>query len=1274
MKKNVLRLLSMTTKFTLYGLFLQVLFISVMYAYEGKAQFRSANEIFIGDVQNGQTLIEVFDLIESKTDLEVFYVKDDLDQNLKLKLSPKKDRSVYEVLVEVSKQANLKFRQVNNIISASPMNTKVFGKKNDAVEMVLYAEVPITGSAKDESGNSLPGVNVIVKGTTKGVVTDIDGNYKIDVEEGATLVFSFIGYISQEADITGRSVIDMVLSIDATQLEEVVVTAMGVMRDRKSLGYAISKVDGKDLVKAGNPVNPFSILQGRASGVSVRQSVSGPTGGVEINIRGTNALEFEANTRPLFVIDGVPMYDTESEIRDPGGSAEFKGDYGSGINDLNALDIESIEVLKGAKAAVLYGSAGGNGVVLVTTKKGKKSEGFGVSVNYQYSVEKPKNYIEFQNEFGTGSNEYAFMDFAGTPNESADNWIDVDGINTLVQPASNLNFGPAFKGNENVNLLYWDGKIRPYQAYPDNFMFAYEDGHTQSTNFAVTNGGDYGNMRFSYTNYDYQGIVPDFFQEKNTVSFAGKLNVSKKVTLDFSTNYYNVKTQNRISDWAVSQVSGINRDAPYEELMNNQRYKITDPNDPNFGYSYTDTYRDDFDPDYVDGVLRNPWYPEMPMASQFYGRDAVRYIDQKSHLIASIRPSIYFTDWLYFVGQVSLDLTHTDVENKEKPIEIDPSILGGEYRVQRQKAQNQEYRAFMNFEKSYVDDRLKVFAMGGTTFSRLYNDKLYAGIYANGDGGFIYADWFNLSNQDVSDDVSYWPDNSDQVGNVRGFTTDERKLFSALGLATLTWDDVYTLELNARRDWTSTLHPSNNTYFYPGVALTWNFTEKARDLVPFLQFGKLRGSFADIGRDAPSTYFASDFAFRAGNAVNGTNALRVQAPSTLFGGVIKPERKREFEIGTEINLFKGNRLSADFSYYTNNVYDQIMSVTLHPSSGANAIKVNAGDVKNWGYELMLRGTPIQTSDLRLDMTWTMASQHNKIVELFPGLPQKIISNVGHGVQVIAREGERSGNVYAKGPRIVLEGEFAGREIVDASGAEYDVDTQEDILVGNIYPNFLGGFSTNLSYKGLSLGAFFDYSYGATVYNFADYTLKGTGTTVQSLPGRSEEHGGLAYYIDDTSFDKIPIGHNDAAPTNSLDGLVYHDGIIMNGVQENNSDPENPVYVENDVIVSAADYYGGTNGNFIFTTGGQVMDGVHNRYQNDYIKLRELTLSYSLPYTFVQKLSLQNLSMTLFARNIGYLYKTMPNFDAEASSGTKTFRGDDVLPSTQSFGFQLSFGF
>jgi iron complex outermembrane receptor protein len=242
--------------------------------------------------------------------------------------------------------------------------------------------------------------------------------------------------------------------------------------------------------------------------------------------------------------------------------------------------------------------------------------------------------------------------------------------------------------------------------------------------------------------------------------------------------------------------------------------------------------------------------------------------------------------------------------------------------------------------------------------------------------------------------------------------------------------------------------------------------------------------------------------------------------------------------------------------------------------------------------------------------------------------------------------------------------------VEPGGISYVLNDQEDILVGNIYPNFLGGLSSDLTFKGFNLGVFLDYSYGATVFNFSDYVMKGTGTTVQSLPGRNEKHGGIAYYIEDASGEKIRWEHDQAAPPGARDGLVYHDGIIIDGVQEDLTDIDNPIYTENDVIVSASDYY---YSNYVYWTGGQLLDGINSRYDNDYIKIREISLSYSFPKAVARKLQLQRLSAAVFGRNIGYLYRTMPNFDAEAATGTKTFRGGVVLPSTQSYGFQISLG-
>lgn len=1124
-------------------------------------------------------------------------------------------------------------------------SNKVINEPGTMTSDNILEQRKVTGTVTDSDGKPLPGVTVLVKGTRIGAITDANGNYSVDAEESQILEFSFIGMKTIDRPASSL-VINVSMEQDVFAVDAVVVTALGVKRDRKSLGYAISRIEGEVLTVAGNPVNPLESLHGKAPGVTIRQSVSGPTGGIDINIRGNSALEFESSTRPLIVVDGVPIHDQESAIVD---NKEYKGDYGAGINDLNASDIESIEILKGAKASVLYGSQGANGVVLITTKSGKGSKGIGVEVNYQYSLNKPKSYMELQNEYGSGLNEYDW------------NYLDIDGVEVPAINGTPQNFGPKFDGRD---LLYWDGVTRPYQAYPNNFMFFYQNGHTQSTNAAISSSGDFGHTRLSYTNYDYQGITPDFYQKKNTVSFAGQANISDRISLDYATNLYDIKTHNRLTDWAVGMVNGINRDLPWDELARDRAYLINDPDNPNYGYLADEAYREQEDPNFVDGIIQS-YYPIQQAYNALWKRDMNSALDDKFHIIGSLRPTIRFNEWLYFVGQASLDYTQIDYTTETSPTSIYPGIVGAAYRVQKESNRIEEYRAFLNFEKDFTiaGKTLNVFAFGGPSYRNVKNDKMFVSTSDREGDAFTYADWFHIHNQNTEG----WP-TSKYMNEVRDFSFGENSMYSLIGVTTFTYNYKYTLELNARNDWTSTLLAPNNSYFYPGAAITYDFTTEAKKLLPKLQFGKIRTSFADVGRDAPSRYFA--YQSLVSGQVNGTDVLYADVSKNLYASLLKPERKREWEIGTEISFFSGNRLMLDASYYINHVYDQLISVNLTPMSGASSIKINAGDIKNWGYELQLAGTPVMTKGLRWDLVLNVANQYNKILELYPGLPEKEVKNLNHGLRVMAKEGERSGNIYGIGPRYVESGEFEGQPIVEGSGVSYNLDGENEILVGNIYPDIVGGFTSNLNYKGFNLTMMIDYSFGATLYSWPNYALKGTGTSMESLEGRDEAHGGLAYYID-ADGNNIPWDHNQAAPAESVDGYVYHDGIVLEGVQEDNSNPDEPVYTKNETIVSAASYY---YNNFVFWTNGQLLDAVNDKYDNDYIKLREVSLSYKFPQKITSKLSMKKLSVGVFARNLGYLYKTLPNFDAESASGTKAFTGSYVIPSAQYYGFKLSCGF
>ncbi len=1107
---------------------------------------------------------------------------------------------------------------------------EAFASESPSVAEAQQSKKTVTGVVYDEYGEPLIGANVVEKGTTNGIITDIDGKFSLSVSENATLLVSYIGYTPQELSVSGKTNFTINLSGDTEALDEVVVTAMGVRRDRKSLGYAISKIEGDQLIEAGTPTNPIQSLYGKAAGVTIRQSTSGPMGGININLRGAAGLQADAKTRPLFVVDGVPIFDENTGLADPSNQWANPTDYGTGINDINSDDIESIEILKGAKASVLYGSEGANGVVLITTKSGKGTNGqLHVDVSYQATIEEPLSYIEFQNLYGSGADIYNVKEIEEGALYSEANY-------------NRMNFGPAFDAGQ--QRIWWDGIARPYVARPNNYDFLYTNGSSYQVNAAVSHSGEYGNVRFSYTNSDYEGIMESNWMKKNTISFSGRFNFSEKLSIETTTNLYTVKGHNRPQKQLRYFINGVSRDAPFQEFIESGDYLYTDPNDPNYGYKK--------DLEEVKYPTSADYYSLGNYQSTIWGREKNSAKDDKIHLITTVRPTYRFTDWLSIVGQASLDYTDTDFTTQNSVTEIYPEMVGGYYEFERRNTSVEEYKSFLNFTKDFVDSRLHVFSMLGTSYKKTADNEIYVSTANVGSSsGFTFPDWFHLDNQNPIG----WPGSSD-MGKVRGNTFGENSLYSVFGVAAFTWDNIYTLELNARNDWSSTLPPGNNSYFYPGIAFTYDATEPLSKLMPVLQFGKFRASWADVGRDAPSRYYAYN-SLNSG-VVEGTSANKVEAPASLFAGDLKPERKREFEIGTELNFFKGNRLGIDFSYYTNSVYDQIMAVPLTQSTGFSEIKINAGEVKNWGLELQLTATPVVTRDFRWDVTLTTANQFSEVVKLYPGITEKNVNSMTGQVYVKAIEGERIGNIYGT----ALKTDPDGNRIVNSTGDAYVLDEKESVLLGNVNPDFIGGVNTNFSYKGFRLNAHFDYSFGASMYSETNQWMYANGTSVQSLVNRDEAHGGLAYYYD-TEGNTVAWEHSSASGPNGED--VYHDGIILSGVVDNGDG----TYSENTKIAPVSSYYGG-----FVSWANEAINATDLKYKNDYIKIREISLSYTLPNQVIEKMKLRNVTLNLFARNIGYIYKTVPNLDAEAYMGTNSYFEASALPTARTFGMKLSVGF
>ncbi|TKG95880.1 SusC/RagA family TonB-linked outer membrane protein [Puteibacter caeruleilacunae] len=1166
------------------------------------------------------TLKEVFKQIENQSEFVFFYNLDqvELEKSVNLKCA---DQTIEQILDNLFENSDLAYRVVEQHVVLFPKES-ASGQQNE--------ERLISGVVRDGDGVALPGVSVVIEGTITGVTTDLDGKYSIKVNSNnATLIFSFVGMKTSKVAVGNNKTLDVVLEADNIGMDEVVVTALGVRRDRKTLGYAISKVTGLELVDAGTPTNPIQSLYGKAAGVTIRQSASGPTGGININIRGAAGLQADAKTRPLFVVDGVPIFDENTGLS--GGSV----DYGTGINDINPDDIESIEILKGAKASVLYGSEGANGVVLITTKNGAGAMGkMDVNVSYQFTVEEPRSFIEFQNEYGSGGDIYDVKDIA-------------DGESHPRANFSSQNFGPAFDSSQ--QRIWWDDVARPYVARPNNYEFLFKNGSSHQVNTAISKSGEFGNVRFSYTNYQYDGIMDNFWQKKNTLSFSGKFNFSEKLKVEATTNLYTTKTHNRPGNTLGFFIDGVSRDAPFQEFIENGDYLYTDSADPNFGYKK----------DFEDANYPSGYYSLKDYSNFVWGRNNNSAKDDKMHLITTIRPTYYFTDWLYVVGQASLDYTDTDYTTRNSVTKVYPELVGGQYAFKRRNTKVQEYRGTINFYKTVMSDRLDIFAFAGGSYKKISENTInVATANVGSSSGFNYPNWYHLNNQNPGG----WP-GSNNMGKVRGNTFGENTLNSVFGVATLTLDNLYTLELNARNDWSSTLPPGNNSYFYPGVAFTYDATKVIRELIPQIQFGKFRTSWADVGRDAPSRYYAYN-SFNAG-VVEGTDANSVSVATSLFAGDLKPERKREIEFGTEMSFFKGSRLGIDFSYYTNKVYDQIMSVPLTASSGAREIKINAGEVKNWGYEIQLTAVPVLTKDMRWDMTFTTANQFSEVVKLYPGITEKNINSMRGQVYVKAKEGERIGNIYGHD----IKRDPQGNRIVSSDGSTYALNDKEYSKLGNVHPNFIGGFNTSFGYKGFRVSAHFDYSFGASMYSETNQWLYYNGTSKQSLANRDEAHGGLAYYVDAESGENVAWQHSDAAPSAAKDGQVFHDGIILNGVMEVEGEGGNVSYKENNKIVPVSSYYG----SFV-SWAGESINAVDLKYKNDYIKLREISLSYTLPKSFVKNLNVSNVTLNLFARNLGYIHKTVPNLDAEAYMGTNSYFEASPIPSTRTMGFKLSVGF
>ncbi|SFF86251.1 iron complex outermembrane recepter protein [Sunxiuqinia elliptica] len=1078
-----------------------------------------------------------------------------------------------------------------------------------------HAQMSVSGTVRDVDGGEIPGVTVLEKGTTNGTVTDMEGRYTLQVSMDAVLAFSFVGMTTKEIRVDGRESIDVQMDAEEIGIDEVVVTALGIKKEAKALGYAVSKVSSERILASGTPTNALQSLYGSAAGVQVAATATGPTGGMKINIR--NAVSFDANssTRPLIVVDGVPIHDENTGI---GYNNRSGRDNGTGINDINPDDIASFEILKGAKASVLYGSEGANGVVLITTKSGARGQGLGVSASFTTSWDNIAFMPDLQDQYGTGRSP------SNTQTDDQGYYLDDEGQRALDY--SGGAFGPKF--DPNVSLVWWDGSTRPWVAQNKTiYEQLFQQGRQNTTNVALSSGGDKGSMRFSYTNMQLTPTTPGGEYDRNTFSINSTYDINDYITVKYAGNYYVSKNQNGSSansfdaQGARSSLGAYSADIDVDLL---EQYLVTED-----GYNYFSNP----DLQYFISTGRSS------IVGSLWDWSQDESVNDRIHNIQSLTLDVKLSKT--FGATIMGGLDNTNERSIYRGKLRDPSLAGpgsgSIYRDVSRQIRKSYGQGMFNFDTNVSEVNISGFV--GGVIRHNYLEQKGAEVV----GGMVIPNFFSFSNLPSGVQPQYVNNNEEDI------------LYSVLGSVQGAWNDQVYVEAQARQDWSSILPVDNNSYFYPGLSATW-IASNSLELPYWVEFAKLRASWADVGRPGPR-YFSN-----VNYEVSASGSGYILAPpgelppmDENFKPNLKPERKREFEVGLEAYMFKNQRIGVDFSFYTSNTYDQIMAVAAPPGLGVSKIRMNAANVENTGWELAIKTKPIHTRDFKWNVDLTFASSKTKVKELGGGLTSLSLWGT-NGLNAVAEVGGEYGLIYQqKGWQHYINPSDPndpknGQRVVSSNGASYNYASSSTKMVGKLIPDVTGGLFTSFSYKNLRLIANMDYSFGAFFISEGETYMMAAGVLKESLAYRDQASGGIAYHLDETGT-KVKGEHPSG-------GATYYDGVLLDGVLPNGE--------TNDKVVAAEDYYGES----YFSNGFFPEDRL---FKSDYIALRNIALDYTLPIKLTQKIGVNGLTVSVFANNVAYLYKDAPNTIPESSNGTgwnDSSYGTTALPAQRSIGMSL----
>ncbi|MFL5774189.1 MAG: SusC/RagA family TonB-linked outer membrane protein [Flavisolibacter sp.] len=1053
----------------------------------------------------------------------------------------------------------------------------------------------VTGTVRDNTGKPVPFATITETGKKNAVTADADGNFSIKVSENAKLTITAAGHENLSADAAGT---EFTLTRKDDNLSEVVVTALGIRRNKNTVPYSAQQISGDD-VSQSRSNNFVSSMSGKISGLEVRQG-NGLGGATNVVIRGTKSLL--NNNQALFVIDGVPVDNSNTtndatatgRVNDVNNRPAGSFDYGSAAADINPDDIETITVLKGAAASALYGSRAANGVIMITTKKGRKGLGITVNTGFTRGAIDKETFPTYQKEYGAG---YATSGY-GSP-DGGFFYFDVngDGVNDRVTPTTeDASYGVRF--DPNLMIYQWDAfdptsanykKARPWVAAQHDPSEFYKTALSTNTSIMLDGGNETTNFKLGYTRNQEEGVLPNSRLIKNLINFGSSYKITDKLTAAASINFSKIEGKGRygngynkynvnqsLRQWWEMNVDIKELEDAYMRTHQNITWNWASPSTGNLSAIYFD----------------NPYW--------------VRYqnyeTDERNRYFGNVSLNYRVLPWLNILGRVSLD--SYDEQHEERIAKTSVAIPAYTHFVRTYRETN--YDLLLNFDKN-LSNNFNLKALLGTNLRR--ND--IQSMVATTNGGLVVPGLYSISNSASPINA---PDETAEKVAVDGYFTG----------FTLDYQHFLTLDATARVDRASTLPEENNTYWYPSISGSFLFSKFLTNW-NWLSSGKLRLNYAEVGNNAP---FASlTDVYDKPTAFGGTTLFSL--PIRKNNPELKPERTKSKEIGLEMAFFK-NRLGFDFTYYDTKSIDQIFPVAVSTATGYSSKFVNAGTIQNKGIELSIFATPVKSGNFTWTANINWSRNRNEVLSLYEDSKNLQINplSLQGGVSINATLHQPYGTIQGKTWQMLN-----GEKLVGANG-RYAVTTTTNNVIGNINPDWIGGFYNTLKYKNLSLGFLIDVRQGGDVFSLDMYYGLATGIYPESA------------------------GANDKGnPSRST--IANGGGVIMPGVKADGK--PNDIRVEN--IYGTYGYVYNPQAAFV--------------YDASYVKLREAVLTYALPQSIVNNMKVfKGIELSLIGRNLWIIHKNLPYSDPEENITSGNIQGyqTGAFPTTRAIGMNLKLKF